>query len=217
MKKPFKKQLFTYFAEVAKALCNANRLEMLEFLAQRECSVEDLAALTGLSIANTSHHLQQLRQMGLVTCRKQGQYVIYRVSGDDVIGLVVQLRAVAENHLSKINQLVNDYLSVKDDLEAVPADELVERVKQGTVTVLDVRPEAEYAAGHLPGAINIPLSQLEEKLKTLDRSKEIVAYCRGPHCVLAFDAVERLRAKGLKARRLEGGYPEWKLKGLATE
>ena len=217
MKKPFKKQLFTYFAQVAKALSNANRLEILEFLAQKECTVEDLASLTGLSTANTSHHLQQLKQMGLVECEKQGLYVHYQLSGDDVVELVVQLRTVAETHLAKINQLVEDVLSVKDNLEAVPANDLLERVQQGLVTVLDVRPEEEYQAGHLPGAINIPLSQLESRFKDLDKSKEIVAYCRGPHCVLAYDAVNKLRAKGLKAHRLDGGYPEWKLQGLPTE
>ncbi|HFD32931.1 MAG TPA: metalloregulator ArsR/SmtB family transcription factor [Gammaproteobacteria bacterium] len=217
VKKPFKKQLFAYFAQVAKAISNPNRLEILEFLAQRECAVEDLASLTGLTIANTSHHLQQLRQMGLVTCRKEGQYVIYRLSGEDVIELLSQLRLVAERHLDNVNQLIDDYLKVKDDLEAVPADELVERARQGLVTVLDVRPESEFKAGHLPGALNIPLSELENKLNELDREKEIIAYCRGPHCVLAYDAVEKLRQKGLKARRLDGGYPEWKVMGLPVE
>ena len=152
MNKSFKKQLFTHFAQVAKAISNANRLEILEFLAQRECTVEDLAALTGLSIANTSHHLQQLKQMGLVECEKQGLYVHYRLSGNDVVELITQLRKVAENHLAKINQLIEDYLSVKDNLEAVPANDLLERAQQGLVTVLDVRPEEEYLAGHLPGA-----------------------------------------------------------------
>ena len=155
--------------------------------------------------------------MGLVTCRKEGQYVIYRLSGEDVIELLSQLRLVAERHLDNVNQLIDDYLKVKDDLEAVPADELVERARQGLVTVLDVRPESEFKAGHLPGALNIPLSELENKLNELDREKEIIAYCRGPHCVLAYDAVEKLRQKGLKARRLDGGYPEWKVMGLPVE
>jgi len=217
LKKPFKKQLLSYFAQVAKALGNANRLEILEFLAQRECPVEDLAKSTGLSVANTSHHLQQLRQVGLVDCRKEGQYVFYRLSGDDVVALIAELRNVAERHLSDVNQLIDDYLTVKDDLEAIPANELVNRAREGLVTVLDVRPPEEFKAGHLPGAMNIPISELEIKLNELDKSKEVVAYCRGPHCVLAFDAVKQLRAKGLKARRLDGGYPEWKLKGLPTE
>ncbi|MDH3326384.1 MAG: metalloregulator ArsR/SmtB family transcription factor [Gammaproteobacteria bacterium] len=215
--KPFKKQLFTYFAQIAKAMSNPNRLELLEFLAQRECSVEDLANLTGLTVANTSHHLQQLKHTGLVVCRKEGLHVIYRLSGDDIMILMTQIQKVAERHLTEIDQLIEDYLTVKDSLEAIPSDELVERARQGMITVLDVRPIEEYEAGHLPGAVNIPLSELENKLATLDKTKEIVAYCRGPHCVLAFDAVEQLRARGLKARRLDGGYPEWKLKGLPTE
>lgn len=215
--KPFKKQLLSHFAQVAKALSNANRLEILEFLAQRECPVEDLAQLTGLSVANTSHHLQQLRQMGLVESRKEGLYVIYRLSGQDVVSLLVELRKVAERHLSDVHQLIDDVLNIKDSVEAIPADELVDRAKDGLVTVLDVRPPEEYRAGHLPGAINIPLSELKEKLQQLDKNKEVVAYCRGPHCVLAFDAVEQLRAGGLKARRLEGGFPEWRLEGKPVE
>jgi len=217
MMKSFKKQLFTYFAQVAKALGNANRLEILEYLAQRECPVEDLANLTGLSVANTSHHLQQLRQVGLVVCRKEGQYVIYRLSGDDIVNLTAELRKVAERHLSDVNHLIDDYLTVKDSLEAVSASELVDRLRDGLAIVLDVRPADEFKAGHLPGAMNIPLSQLELNLNELDKSKEIVAYCRGPHCVLAFDAVEMLRSKGIRARRLDGGYPEWKLEGLPIE
>ena len=217
MKKPFKKQLFTYFAQVAKALSNGNRLEILEFLAQRECAVEDLANLTELTIANTSHHLQQLKKMGLVECRKEGLHVIYRLSGDDVLTLMAELRQVAERHLADVDKLIDDVLTVKDGLEALPAEELLDRAREGLVTVLDVRPSEEYQAGHLPGAINIPLSELESKLKELDKEKEVVAYCRGPHCVLAFDAVEQLRALGIKALRLDGGYPEWKLKGLPTE
>lgn len=215
--KSFKKQLFTHFAQIAKAISNPNRLEMLEFLAQRECSVEDLASLMNLSIANTSHHLQQLKHVGLVNCRKEGQYVIYRISDDDVVGLMSELRKVAERHLTAVDQLIDDFLKVKDNLEAIPAETLLERVHAGLVTVLDVRPPKEFEAGHLPGAVNVPLSELKEKLKLLDASKEVVAYCRGPHCVLAFDAVAQLRKEGLKASRLDGGFPEWKLMGLPTE
>ena len=215
--KPFKKQLLSHFAQVAKALSNGNRLEILEFLAQRECSVEDLAKLSGLSVANASHHLQQLRQTGLVESRKEGLYVIYRLSGEDVVSLMAELRNVAERHLEDVDKLIDDYLTVKDSLEALPADELIGRAKDGLVTVLDVRPPEEFQAGHLPGAINIPISELQEKLNSLDKDKEVVAYCRGPHCVLAFDAVEQLRASGRKARRLDGGFPEWKLEGNPVE
>ncbi len=210
----FKKDLFTQFARVAKALSSGHRLELLEFLAQGERNVEDLAQASGLTVRNTSQHLQQLRQAGLVTSRKDGLHVFYRLTGDDVILLMKCVRGVAERHLAEVKLLVDTYLGVKDSLEPVPAGELLERARSGEVTVLDVRPSEEYAAGHLPGAVNIPLSELEQQLDRLDPATEIVAYCRGPHCVLAFDAVERLRAKGLKAVRLENGFPEWKAAGL---
>lgn len=215
--KHFKHDLFTQFARIGKALSNSNRLELLEFLAQTERNVDALARLSGLSVANTSQHLQQLRQAGLLESRKSGLNVFYRVSGSDVIHLLNTIRHVAEQHLADVNQLVNSYLTVKDDLEPLPRQELLDRVKSGLVTVLDVRPTEEFEAGHVPGAVNIPLSELEDYLQQLDSTQEIVAYCRGPHCVLAFDAVERLRKRGLDARRLEGGFPEWKLAGLPIE
>ncbi|MBU0498813.1 MAG: metalloregulator ArsR/SmtB family transcription factor [Gammaproteobacteria bacterium] len=213
----FKQDLFAQFARVAKAMGNANRLELLEFLAQGERSVEALAQVSGMTLANTSQHLQLLRQTGLVETRKEGQKVFYRLSDDDVIALLGSLRRVAERHLADVDRLVDAYLRVKDSLEPVPAATLLERARQGLVTVLDVRPPEEYVAGHLPGAINIPLMELERHLNELDPNLEIVAYCRGPHCVLAFDAVARLRERGLKARRLEGGLPEWRLEGLPVE
>jgi len=213
----FKHNLFAQFARVGKALSSGNRLELLEYLAQGERSVEELGKVAGLTLANTSQHLQQLRQAGLVATRKEGLKVYYRLSGDDVIGLLDALRAVAERHVAEVERLVNTYLTVKDSLEPVPRAELLARVRDGLVTVLDVRPPEEYAAGHVPGAINIPLAELERRLDELGKEQEIVAYCRGPHCVLAFDAVARLREKGLKARRLEDGYPEWKAEGLPVE
>lgn len=213
----FKQDLLAQFARVGKAMSNGNRLEILEFLAQREYSVESLSKLTGLSVANTSQHLQQLRQSGLVLNRKQGQQVYYRLSGDDVMTLLSTQRDVAERHLAEVDHLVNSYLTVKDNLEPIPREVLLARAKDGLVTVIDVRPAEEFEAGHLPGAINVPLSKLEDRLCELDSNQEIVAYCRGPHCVLAFDAVEQLRKKGLKARRLEEGYPEWKNAGLPVE
>jgi len=213
----FKHDLFEQFARIAKAMSNANRLEILEFLAQGEHSVDALAKVTGLSVANTSQHLQLLRQNGLVISQKQGQKVYYRLSGEDVTQLFGQLRNVAERHLADVQQLVNDYLKTRDDLEPIPAQELLERVRADLVTVLDVRPPEEYQSGHLPGAINVPLNELESHFKNLDPEQEIVAYCRGPHCILAFDAVASLREKGLKARRLDGGFPEWKLAGLPVE
>lgn len=213
----FKQQLFEQFARVAKAMANGNRLELLEFLAQGERTVEGLAKASGLTVANTSQHLQQLRQAGLVAARKEGQHVHYRLSGDDVISALDCLRRVAETHLADVSRLVDTYLTVKDSLEPLPATELLSRARDGLVTVLDVRPPEEYAAGHLPGAINIPLSELEQHLAELPKENEVVAYCRGPYCVLAFEAVRRLRAQGYQARRLENGYPEWKQAGLPVE
>jgi len=213
----FKSDLFTQFARVGKALSNANRLELLEFLAQGSRSVESLANVANLSIANTSQHLQQLRQAGLVISQKEGLKVYYSISGDDVIDLFDSLRNVAERHLSDVDKLVRTYLTAKDNLDPIPRDELIERVRDDLVTVLDVRPSEEYAAGHVPGAINIPLNELEQRLNELGQSKEVVAYCRGPHCILAFDAVAQLREKGLQARRLEDGFPEWKTAGLPIE
>lgn len=213
----FKHNLFSQFARVGKALSNGNRLEILEFLAQGERSVDDLAKVAGLTVGNVSQHLQQLRQAGLVESRKAGLKVFYRLSGDDVIDLLNGMRAVAERHVADVERLINSYLTVKDDLEPVRRKELLKRVRDGLVTVIDVRPPEEYAAGHVPGAVNIPLDQLKSHLKELKTEKEIVAYCRGPHCVLAFDAVQQLRKKGINARRLEDGYPEWKLAGLPIE
>lgn len=210
----FKHSLFTQFARVGKALSSANRLELLEFIAQGERTVDVLASVAGLSVANTSQHLQQLRQAGLLTARKEGQHVYYRLAGDDVLVLLNNLRQFAEQHLADVERLVNSFLTVKDGLEPIPADELLQRVRDGLVTVLDVRPREEYNAGHLTGAVNVPLAELEQHLDQLETDKEVVAYCRGPHCVLAFDAVARLRERGFKARRLETGYPEWKVAGL---
>ncbi len=213
----FEHALFGQFARIAKAMGSGYRLEMVEFLAQEERSVEELAWLVGLTVANASQHLQQLRQAGLVKNRKVGQRVFYRLAGEDVVMLLSALREVVERHLGDVRSLIEDYLEVKDSLEPVPARRLLERIRSGLVTVLDVRPPEEYAAGHLPGAVNVPLEELEKHLDALEADQEIVAYCRGPHCVLAFDAVARLREKGFDARRLEGGLPEWRLEGLPVE
>ena len=213
----FKHDLFNQFARVAKALANGYRLELLELLAQGERSVDALAQVSGLSVANASQHLQQLRQAGLVANRKQGQKVFYRLNGEDVTALMASLREVAERHLADVDRLIGDYLTVKDSLEPLPAKQLLERIRDGLVTVLDVRPSDEYRAGHLPNAINIPLQELEQRLNEIDLSHEVVAYCRGPHCVLAYDAVAKLRERGIEARRLAGGLPEWRLEGLPVE
>jgi len=213
----FKQQLFEQFAIVGKALSNANRLELLEFLAQGERSVEPLAKLANLSMANASQHLQVLRQAGLVTARKKGQHVFYSLAGDSVVSLLTMLRSIAEKNLAEVNRLINTYLGVKDDLEPVSAQELLKRAGDGLVTVLDVRPKEEYEAGHIPGAINVALRDLENYVKQINADNEVVAYCRGPYCVLAFEAVEKLREKGVKAKRLEYGMPEWKAAGLPVD
>lgn len=213
----FKQQLFDQFARIGKALGNGFRLEILEFLAQGERNVESLANLCHLSMANASQHIQQLRQVGLVVARKEGLHVYYRLSDDNVIELIAVLRKMAEQHLAEVDKLVNTYLKVKDELEPLAVEELLQRAKDGLVTVLDVRPPEEFAAGHVAGAINIPLADLEQLASQLSLDKEIVAYCRGPYCVLAYDAVAKLRAKGLRARRLENGYPEWKQAGLPID
>jgi rhodanese-related sulfurtransferase/DNA-binding HxlR family transcriptional regulator len=213
----FKHDLFAQFARVAKALSSGNRLELLEYLAQGERSVEALAKVAGLTVANTSQHLQQLRQTGLVVSRKEGLKVFYSLGSDDVIGLIDALRNVAERHVADVDKLISTYLTVKDELEPLPREELLERARNGLITVVDVRPPEEYAAGHVTGAVNVPLSELEHYLDKLNSRQEIVAYCRGPHCVLAFEAVARIRNKGLKARRLEDGYPEWKSAGFPVE
>jgi rhodanese-related sulfurtransferase/DNA-binding transcriptional ArsR family regulator len=214
----FKHDLFAQFARVGKALSNGNRLELIEYIAQGERSVDELAGVSGLTVANTSQHLQQLRQAGLVVCRKAGLKVFYRLSGDDVITLLDALRGVAERHVAEVEKLVNTFLSVRDELEPLPREELLERVRDGLVTVLDVRPAEEYTAGHIAGAVNVPLSELEQYLEGGENIKqEVVAYCRGPHCLLAFDAVAHLRQKGFQARRLEDGFPEWKTAGLPVD
>jgi len=213
----FKHTLFEQFARIGKALSNANRLELLEYLAQGERSVDSLARVSRLSVANTSQHLQQLRQAGLVASRKEGKTVFYRISDSDVLDLVDRMRRVAQRHLAEVEQLVDRYLTVKDDLEPLPAGELLSRARAGLVTVIDVRPREEFLAGHVPGAVNVPLNELERQLRDLDRDKEVIAYCRGPYCVLAFEAVARLRRKGVSARRLQDGFPEWQLAGLPVE
>lgn len=209
-----KSALYEQLGRVAQALGSAGRLQILEYVAQGERSVDALAAMTGLSAANTSKHLQALRQAGLVTARKEGLRVYYRLAGDDVIELVSALRLVAEHRVAEVERLVRLWLAHRDELEPVPATELLERAKKGLVTVLDVRPAEEYAAGHIPGAINVPVDKLESYLSKLPKRKEVVAYCRGPYCLMSFDAVEKLRKRGWRARRLANGLPEWRAAGL---
>ena len=212
-----KYHLYAQFAQVAKALSHPHKLELLELLAQRERSVEALAKVAGISVANTSRHLQQLRRAGLVESRKEGLYVFYRVAGDDVIDLLGGLQRTGERHIGEVNRVVMGYFNDRDSLEAVSRKELLQRSKDGLVTILDVRPPEEYESGHIPGAVNVPLAEIEQHVTGLPKEQDIIAYCRGAYCVLAFEAVAALREKGFKARRLEEGYPEWKAAGLPVE
>ena len=211
-----KRAVFENLARIGSALSSAVRLELLELLAQGERGVEELARLTGASVANTSQHLQKLKQVGLIVGRKEAQFVKYRLAGDEVVALFGALGVAGQTYLTDVERIVRLYFTAKDGLEPVPAAELLERAKKGLVTVLDVRPPEEFAAGHLPGAVNIPIHELERRLAELPRRKEVVAYCRGPYCLMSYDAVRLLRAKGLKARRLEAGLPEWRMAGKPT-
>ena len=206
--------LFTQFAAVAKSLAHAHRLELLEQLAQGERSVEVLAQRTGLSVANASQHLQQLRRAGIVAARRQGKFVFYTLADDAVLDLLSALRRIAERNIAEVERVIRRYFSERDSMQPVSREELLEKSRAGVVTVLDVRPPDEFALGHLPGAVNIPLRELEARLAELDPALEIVAYCRGAYCVLSFEAVAALRARGFTVRRLEDGFPEWRAAGL---
>ncbi len=212
-----KRMLFEQFAAVARTLGNGHRLELLELLAQGERSVERLAELSGLAIANASQHLQNLRRAGLVTTRREGKRIFYRLSDETVVSLLGSLRKVAERNVAEVERVVAGYFRERDSLEPVSRQELIRRMRRGLATVIDVRPQEEFAAGHISGAINVPLKDLARRLKELPSTKEVVAYCRGPYCVLSYEAVWALRHRGFKARRLEDGYPEWKIAGLPVE
>ncbi|MGH8631255.1 MAG: ArsR/SmtB family transcription factor [Burkholderiales bacterium] len=186
----------------------------MEYAAQAERSVEELAAMAGLTVANTSQHLQALRQAGLVTARKDGLRVFYAAAGEDVIALVSALRAVAEHRVADVERLVRVWVGQRDEMEPISAAELLDRAQKGLVTVLDVRPATEYEAGHIPGAISVPIGKLESFLSRLPKRREVIAYCRGPYCLMSFEAVQKLRKRGWRARRLENGLPEWRAAGL---
>lgn len=212
-----KHQLLEQFAIVAKALGHAHRLDLLDYLAQGERGVDGLARATGLSVANTSQHLQNLRRAGLVVSEKRGLQVFYRLAGEDVVDLLSALRHTTERHVAEVDRIVAGYFDERDSLEPISRAELLARSQEGLVTVLDVRPAEEFQAGHIPGAVNLPLGDLEKYLQDLPKDQEIIAYCRGPYCVLSFEAVAALREKGYTARRLEDGYPEWRASGLPVE
>lgn len=209
-----KLDLFAAFAEVARALGNAHRLDLLEHLAQGDKSVEALAGKAGLTVANASQHLQALRRVGLVSGVRRGKQVLYRLSDEDVLDLIAALRAVGERHTESVKAVVGDYFHRRDALEAVSFEALRQQLTDELVTLLDVRPVDEFADGHVPGALNVPLATLEAWIADRSAGGPIVAYCRGPWCVLAFEAVAQLRQHGLQASRLEGGLPEWRRAGL---
>jgi len=213
-----KQTIYSHLAEVAQALGHAHRLELLEHLAQGERNVEHLSARSGLTIANTSRHLQILRRARLVNAERHGKRIIYSLAGEsEVTGLIYALGRVGERNVAEIDRVMADYFRARDALEAVSREDLIARMQDGLVTVLDVRPRDEFEAGHVPGALNIPLSELADRLAELPDEREVVAYCRGPWCVLSFEAVAALRERGLQSRRLEDGFPEWKAAGLPVE
>lgn len=209
-----KDALFDAFGAVAKALASGRRAEIVDILAQGPRSVDDIAREIGQSVANTSHHLHSLAAGGLVRSSKDGTRVIYRLAGPSVVRMWRALRDVAAEHVAAIDRLTRDYLGDREGMEALPRAELARRMKSGNTVVVDVRPEAEFAAGHVAGARSIPVAELARRLKELPKSKKIVAYCRGPYCVFADDAVRLLRAKGFNATRLQDGFPEWRDEGL---
>ena len=209
-------QIFEQFAELARVLGHAHRLELIEFVSQGERSVDRLAQLSGLSIANASQHLQQLRRGGFVQSRRDGKRVLYRLADGPILSLLAALRSYAERNRAEVGKIVSDYFNRLDELEPVSRKDLAQRLKAKAAVVLDVRPEDEFALGHVRGALNIPMDQLKRRLAELPKGHEIVAYCRGPYCVLSFEAVAMLRKQGYLVRRLEDGFPEWKAAGLAT-
>jgi rhodanese-related sulfurtransferase/DNA-binding MarR family transcriptional regulator len=213
----FKDRLYGELGRIAKALDSPRRLELIDLLAQGERSVEDLASEAALSVANTSRHLQILRGARLVETRKDGLRVYYRLAEAEVHDVARAVHRLADKRLAEVDRLVTTYLGLRDDLEPVAREELLRRVRAGSVVVIDVRPVGEYRAGHIAGALSIPVDELDKRLGELPARKEIVAYCRGPYCVMAYDAVTRLRARGRRARRLTDGFPEWRAAGLPVD
>ena len=212
-----KQQLFVQIAELAQALAHEHRLAILELLAQGERSVEALAQATGVAFANVSQHLQQLRRSNLVVARRSGKRVFYRVAEGPVTQALSALNKLAESNLAGVRDTIATYYTKLDAMQPIAPAELLRRLRDGTAIVLDVRPPEEYLQGHLPQAVNISLSELEQRLAELPAGLEVIAYCRGAYCVLSFKAVRTLRANGFKARRLQEGFPEWKAAGLLVE
>jgi len=211
------RQSFTDLAEIARALGNGPRLLLLDHIGQGERAVDRLAELCGLSVANTSQHLQHLRRMGFVQSRRDGKRVLYRLGSGPLAHILAALRQYADHRYAEMKKLVADSFGDAEELETITRAELLSRLKEGSVTLLDVRPPEEFALGHLPGALNIPVEELEQRLTDLSQTQEIIAYCRGPYCVLSVEAVTALRASGFRARRFEDGVPDWQAAGLYVE
>jgi len=209
-----KDALFDGFAEVAKALASGRRAEIVDVLAQGERSVDEISDEIGQSVANTSHHLRAMARAGLLSTRRDGTRIYYALAGERVEALWAALRDVAAEHVAGMERLAEDYLGDRDGLEAISREELAARLRRGDLVVLDVRPEAEFRVGHIAGARSVPVTELRRKLRALPKDVEVVAYCRGPYCVYADDAVRELNRRGYRAQRLEDGFPEWKRAGL---
>ena len=212
-----KKTIYTHLAQVAKAMASPGRLELLETLAQGERNVDSLAQACGLSIANTSHHLQTLRAGGMVNSRRDGLQIIYRLADDEIPKLLSILGRLAQRQVAEVEQLIQENFDGRDGFTPVKRNELLRLLQKGEAIVIDVRPESEYSAGHISGAINIPIGELPQRLQELRPEQEIIAYCRGPYCLYAVEAVLQLRENGYSARRLEDGFPEWKADKLPIE
>jgi rhodanese-related sulfurtransferase/DNA-binding transcriptional ArsR family regulator len=213
----FKDEIFEQFARIGKAVASAKRIELLDLLSQGERHVEPLAEAAGISVANASQHLQILRAARLVETEKSGVFVTYRLADPAVAEFVRQLRMLAENRLAEVEQTTRSFIEGRIGFDPVNREELLRRVRKGEVTVLDVRPAVEFRAGHLPRALSVPLEDLEARMKDFPKDREIVAYCRGPYCVMAVEAVARLRKQGFRAVRLDMGVLDWQAQGLPVE
>jgi rhodanese-related sulfurtransferase len=216
-KREFKDKVYTVLAKLVRAMANPHRLEIIDLLGQSEKSVEVIATETGMSVANASQHLQVLKNSNLVEVKRKGNFILYRLADDSVYKSWKGLREIGIERMAEVGKIVTDFRTQKKSLEPVRIEELLSRIKSSNIILLDVRPEQEFKSGHIPGAINIPIEQLAKRITELKISRQYIAYCRGPFCVFADDAVQLLMQKGFKAKRLEEGFPDWKVLGLPVE
>ena len=212
-----KDRIYWQFSRIGKVIASPQRLEIIDLLAQSERTVEVLANALSIPIANASHHLQAMRAANLVQARKEGTFVYYRLADPGVFELSRVIRTLAERHLAEVDRILRTYFQARDDLEPISRDELLDRARAGEIVVLDVRPSEEYCAGHISGAVSVPVEELESRLAEIPKNKEVIAYCRGPYCVMALQAVQTLRSHGHLARRLVDGFPEWRAAGLSVQ